>query len=57
MKRLVICCDGTWKEATVESAVSNIVRLRRMIKPRSESDHIEQVIYHENPFLSVSFKQ
>lgn len=48
MKRLVICCDGTWKEATVESAVSNIVRLRRMIKPRSESDHIEQVIYYDS---------
>ena len=45
MKRLVICCDGTWNQATEEDKITNIVRLRRVITPRSEDGTLQAVFY------------
>lgn len=48
MKRLIICCDGTWNDATDEGKVTNIVRLRRMITPHSEDHRVAQVVYYDS---------
>ena len=31
-RRLIICCDGTWKAAD-KGGATNVVRLMRVIKP------------------------
>lgn len=33
MKRIVCCFDGTWNDDTTEAALTNVVRLRRAIRP------------------------
>lgn len=52
MKRLVVCCDGTWK-AEHSSAVSNIVRIAqtvRMEAPGPAGSRIrQQIIYVSGP--------
>lgn len=42
MKRIVICCDGTWNNPEKEP-VSNVVKLARALKP--EADLSQEVFY------------
>ncbi len=45
MKRLVICCDGTWQQLT-SAYPSNVVKLAQSVKPIA-SDGIPQVIFYD----------
>ncbi len=46
MKRLIICCDGTWHHAE-QPRTSNVVDLGRAILPRSDIDAAEQVLFYQ----------
>jgi uncharacterized protein (DUF2235 family) len=50
MKRLVICCDGTWQSLHQGTNPTNIFKLAQAIKPESYKDHevIEQVVYYDH---------
>lgn len=45
MKRLIICCDGTWNTPQLKD-VTNVVHIARAIKPRS-ADGTEQVVFYD----------
>lgn len=45
MKRLVVCCDGTWATPEMESP-TNVVRLARAVLPR-DANHRLQVVYYD----------
>ena len=44
MKRIVICCDGTWKRLDARCP-TNVVRLAQAVSPRGP-DGVAQVVYH-----------
>ena len=44
MKRIVICCDGTWKRLDARCP-TNVVRLAQAVIPRGP-DGVEQMLYH-----------
>ncbi|MGB3491792.1 MAG: DUF2235 domain-containing protein [Elainellaceae cyanobacterium] len=52
MKRLVVCCDGTWQKLTADPTTypTNVVKLAQAVKPLSKENHeeIQQVIFY-NP--------
>ena len=45
MKRLIICCDGTWQDAR-SAQVTNVVKISRAILPRA-SDGAEQTVFYQ----------
>ncbi|NJN74423.1 MAG: DUF2235 domain-containing protein [Limnothrix sp. RL_2_0] len=45
MKRIIICCDGTWNEPNAECP-SNVVKIKQAIKQR-DSQGIEQVVAYD----------
>jgi len=53
MKRLVICCDGTWQHAR-STHVSNVVKLTRAIQPRTNNG-IEQIVFYQPGLGSEGF--
>jgi uncharacterized protein (DUF2235 family) len=50
MKRLVICCDGTWQSLQKTANPTNIFKIAQAIKPVSQSgsQEIEQVVYYDH---------
>ncbi|PZQ51355.1 MAG: peptidoglycan-binding protein [Rhodovulum sulfidophilum] len=44
MKRIVICCDGTWKRLDARHP-TNVVRLAQAVAPRGP-DGVAQIVYH-----------
>lgn len=44
MKRLVVCCDGTWNQ--LHNFPTNVVKLAQAIKPIA-SDRVAQVVYYQ----------
>lgn len=44
MKRIVICCDGTWKRLD-ERFPTNVVRIAQAVLPQGP-DGVEQVVFH-----------
>jgi Uncharacterized conserved protein len=46
MKRLVICCDGTWQDLK-SSYPSNIVKLTQGVKPIA-SDGTPQILFYDS---------
>ena len=45
MKRLIVCCDGTWN--TPESAtVTNVVKLARAVRPRDRKQ-VDQIVFYD----------
>jgi uncharacterized protein (DUF2235 family) len=50
MKRLVVCCDGTWntpdKTEDGKACTTNVVRMARAVAPRGE-DGVAQVVYYD----------
>jgi uncharacterized protein (DUF2235 family) len=45
MKRLIVCCDGTWQQLT-SPYPSNVVKLAQAIKP-SASDGVAQIVFYD----------
>ena len=45
MKRLVLCCDGTWNTPEMESP-TNVVRIARAVPPRG-ADGRQQALYYD----------
>lgn len=45
-RRLVICCDGTWNSADGGEAATNVVRIARSVKAKTESGAAQIVYYH-----------
>ena len=45
MKRLIICCDGTWQSLT-NTCPTNVVKMAQIIKPIAE-DGTPQLIYYQ----------
>lgn len=54
MKRLVVCCDGTWQELT-SPYPSNVVKLAQAVKPTA-SDGIPQIVFYDEGIGSDSHK-
>ncbi len=50
MKRIVVCCDGTWNDEENSGPVTNVVRLSRAILPLDEhgAQPIVQVVYYHS---------
>lgn len=46
MKRIVICCDGTWNEPFENDSPTNVVKTVRAICPADESG-VPQVVYYD----------
>ena len=47
VKRLIVCCDGTWDDADAGGSFSNVVRLSRAIKAKA-ADGTEQIVYYQS---------
>src|ERR671933_959348 len=45
MKRLIVCCDGTWQQLT-SPYPSNIVKLAQAVKPIA-SDGVPQIVFYD----------
>jgi len=45
MKRLIVCCDGTWQDLE-SSYPSNVVKIAQAIEPVA-SDGIPQVVFYD----------
>jgi uncharacterized protein (DUF2235 family) len=50
MKRLVVCCDGTWNDADEGGDFTNVVRMARATKAVDDRDAagIEQIVYYHS---------
>ena len=46
MKRIVICCDGTWNTPDKKASVSNVVKMSRAIAP-VDGRGVVQVVYYD----------
>lgn len=46
MKRLIVCCDGTWQKLDREYP-TNVVKITQAIKPIAEKDHVQQIVFYE----------
>jgi uncharacterized protein (DUF2235 family) len=47
MKKLIVCCDGTWDDADAGGSFSNVVRMARAIKAKG-ADGTEQIVYYQS---------
>jgi uncharacterized protein (DUF2235 family) len=54
MKRLVVCCDGTWQQL-VSSYPSNVVKLAQAVKPLA-SDGVPQIVFYDEGIGTDSHK-
>ena len=50
MKRLIVCCDGTWNDADQGSDFTNVSRLAWAIEPVDQRDgkNISQIVYYQS---------
>src|SRR2546427_12958993 len=46
MKRLVVCCDGTWNWPDQKGGPTNVVKMTRAIRP-SDSHGVPQVVFYD----------
>ena len=51
MKRIIICCDGTWNnpddtKQKEGEAVSNVVKMARAIRPK-DAKGVEQAVFYD----------
>lgn len=54
MKRLVICCDGTWQNLT-SPYPSNVVKLAQSVKPIA-SDGVPQIVFYDEGIGTENYK-
>lgn len=45
MKRLIVCCDGTWQQL-MSPYPSNVVKLAQAVKPTT-SDGVPQIVFYD----------
>ena len=50
MKRLVVCCDGTWNDSDAGTGYTNVSRLAWAIKPTDDRDgeDIAQIVFYQS---------
>lgn len=46
MKRLVVCCDGTWNNADLQTTDTNVARLARAIHGSRETGGVVQIVLY-----------
>ncbi len=46
MKRLIVCCDGTWQKLKSEYP-TNVVKIAQGILPSSRKDEIAQIVFYD----------
>ena len=46
MKRLVVCCDGTWNNADLQTNDTNVARLARSIHGSQQTGGIIQIVLY-----------
>lgn len=52
MKRIVICCDGTWNSSDKENSLTNVRKLWEFVRPHDGQGHRQMPLYF--PGLGVS---
>lgn len=55
MKRLIVCCDGTWQSQD-NDVPTNVLKIAQSIKPITE-DNIPQVLYYDQGIGTISKSQ
>ncbi|MEA2995972.1 MAG: hypothetical protein QOG74_1521 [Alphaproteobacteria bacterium] len=45
-RKLVVCCDGTWKKRDSPGAVTNVAKMARAIRPIDDSGTPQLIYYH-----------
>ncbi len=45
-RKLVVCCDGTWKKRDSPGAVTNVAKMARAIRPVDDSGTPQLIYYH-----------
>lgn len=45
-KRIIICCDGTWKRSD-DRSVTNVVRINRCVLPTDPGDGKTQIVFYD----------
>ena len=50
MKRLVVCCDGTWNDSDNGTGYTNVSRLAWAIQPVDKRDgkEIAQIVFYQS---------
>jgi len=48
MKRLVVCCDGTWNDSDNGTGYTNVSRLAWAIKPVDERSGTAQIVFYQS---------
>jgi uncharacterized protein (DUF2235 family) len=50
MKRIVICCDGTWNDADSDANFTNVVRLARSVESHDtrKGKSVAQIVYYQS---------
>lgn len=54
MKRLIVCCDGTWQQLT-SPYPTNVVKLAQAVKPIA-NDGIPQIVFYDQGIGTESYK-
>lgn len=56
MKRLIVCCDGTWNAADSQSAETNVALMARAIHATQDTGGIPQIVLYLRGVGSVGLK-
>src|SRR5947209_3695537 len=48
MKRLVVCCDGTWNDSDNGTGYTNVSRLAWAIKPFDDRNRAPQIVFYQS---------
>ena len=47
MKRLILCCDGTWNDSiSTNNPLTDVARFSRIVEERAEDGVLQIVYYH-----------
>jgi len=56
MKRLIVCCDGTWNAADSQSAETNVALMARAIHATQDTGGMPQIVLYLRGVGSVGLK-
>ncbi|KAL1623030.1 hypothetical protein SLS56_008441 [Neofusicoccum ribis] len=54
MKRLILCCDGSWTRESPSSSPSNVARFSRMLARHAPIDDVAQIVFYQSGTSSSS---
>ncbi|EOD44691.1 putative peptidoglycan binding domain containing protein [Neofusicoccum parvum UCRNP2] len=54
MKRLILCCDGSWTRDSPSSSPSNVARFSRMLARHAPIDDVAQIVFYQSGTSSSS---